>query len=196
MSLLRKKKNLKISSTPYRVLKILYLLNKGSYGLDELIENLSEDKIVSRTFSKDVILKYLHTIRTSGMTIIRHTEGVGSYQLEKSPFLMDLKDDELYALAIISNYLETLHQPNLIKTLNSLREKVFRYLEDDAVNKFKQYKNESFSIFQDQYSQYATLIKQLEQFCIEKQTLIITYSPMEGIEHIIYLEPERIEYHH
>lgn len=190
-----KRKSLKISSTAYRVMLILNLLNKDTSTLDELIEKLSNDPIVSRTFSKDVILKYTNTLKYSGFDIVgtRH-QSTYNYQLKKSPFLMNLTTDELQAIAVVNNYVEQLHQKNLLSLFNRSIEKISRFLPDEDLKTFYMYKQETKSNLKDIYKNYAEIIEQLEKYCLDKQTIQIIYSSDNKTKYKITLEPEHIEY--
>lgn len=191
----KKRKNPKISSTAYRVLLILYLLNKGTYTLEGLTECLSDDKVVARAFSKDVIIKYLATLRSFGVEITKTTVSVNTYyQLKKSPFHINFTEDELETLAIIQNYVNYLHQPYLISCFNSAVTKISRFIPDDHFELFCQYKKETASRVKDNYKQFENIIKLLEQYCLDEQTILITYSPLEGLVQKITFEPEKITY--
>lgn len=187
-------KNLKISTTAYRVLYLLYLLNQQDYVLDELIEKLSNNEVVSRTFSKDVIIKYINTLRISGFDIVRSVENVQAYHLQKAPFRIELKEEEIQSLAMIYNYVKTLHQPHLISYFESSLTKIERFLEDSTLEKLNHYREETKAIAKDNYKKFANIIKILESYCIDKQNIAVTYSPLKGIVQKIILEPEKIEY--
>jgi len=190
-----KSKSLKISSTAYRVMLILYLLNKDTNTLDELIEKLSNDAIVSRTFSKDVILKYINTLRYSGFEITRlRSQVIHIYQLKKAPILLNLTYDELKTAALVSNYVEELYQSNLSSFFNKAMEKISRFLTEEDLNIYNNHKQDSKLDLKNIYKNYALLIELLEQYCIDKQTIQILYSSNDKQKQKITLEPECIEY--
>jgi predicted DNA-binding transcriptional regulator YafY len=188
------RKNLKISSTPYRALMILYLLNRGNYTLDELIDCLSADNIVSRTFSKDVILKYISTIRLSGFKVTKTPGPNPTYHLDKSPFSMEFNEEDIKNLAIVNNYVKNLYQPNLIATFNDFMNKLQRYLDEENLKKLDQYKKATAKKVQSNYKHYAHLIRQLEESCLDNYSIQVTYMPLDGLVQTIVLEPEKIEY--
>lgn len=191
----KKRKGINISSTAYRVLFILFLLNQGICTLEELIEYLSNDKLISRTFSKEVIVKYINTLKFSGFDISKNysKEGV-SYHLEKAPFFMEFTEEELKTLALIQNHMNYIYQSQLVSNFNNLLEKIFRYMPDSKIEQLYKYRKDTEDKVEDNFNQLASLIKTLEQYCIEKQTISISYSPFEGLRQKITLEPERIEY--
>lgn len=190
-----KKKNMKLSSTAYRVLVILFLLNKEKNTLNELIEKISDDKIISRTFTKEVIIKYINTLKFSGIDVVKMNEkGITSYHLRKAPFLMEFSEEEIKTLAIIQNHINYLYQPHLISSFNRYLEKLSCFISDEAFELFEKYKNEATKDISDSYKQFANIIKLIEEYCISKQTILVTYSPLEGLIQKITFEPEKIEY--
>ncbi|MEW5820087.1 MAG: WYL domain-containing protein [Cyanobacteriota bacterium] len=189
-------KNIKISTTAYRVLLILHLLNQDKCTLDMLIEALANDKYVTRAFSKETITKYFSTLRFTGFNIQKFNhEGDIYYQLEKSPFTIEFSEDELKALAYIQNNINYLYQPNLINNFNSAISKIERFIDEKSLKSFNSMKKESLKYIKDEYSKFAKLIKLLEEYCIERQSILVTYSPYEELIQKIIIEPEKIEYH-
>jgi len=63
------KKQTKISSTAYRVLRLMILLNNKLYSIDELNNIFSADPNIARLFSKEVMLKYINTIRLGSIQL-------------------------------------------------------------------------------------------------------------------------------
>lgn len=191
----KKQKNIKISSTAYRVLLILLLLNKGKHTLDELSNMLSNDENISRSFSKEVILKYINTLKVSGFEINKTMDmGMTYYELKKAPFLIHFDEEEIKTLAILQNHINYLYQPLLISSFNSSIEKVIKFLTDEKQELMEKYRDMSLPDVADRYSQFANLIKQLEQLCVSRQTTSVTYCPFRGVCHKIVFEPEKIEY--
>lgn len=191
----KKQKNIKISSTAYRVLLILHLLNQGKYTLDELSNQLSNDENISRTFSKEVIIKYINTLRVCGFEINKSMQAnVTYYELKKAPFLIKFEEDEIKTLAILQNHINYLYQPLLISSFNAAVEKISKYIPAQKHDLLEKFRDLTLPDISDKYSHFANLIKQLEQLCVSRQSISVTYCPLKGICHKIVFEPEKIEY--
>lgn len=191
----KKSKTIKLSMTAYRVILILLLLNEEKYTLDGLTERLSNDKLVSRSFSKEVIIKYINTLRFSGFDIEKYPfpEGV-YYQLRQSPFLTNFSEEELKTLAYTKKHINYLYQPHLIANFNQAFEKISRFLTAENCRLLESYQKEASKLVKDKYNKFSCLIKQIEEFCLDRQTVQITYSPFEDLIQKITLEPEKILY--
>lgn len=192
-------KNLKISSTAYRVLLLLKLLNERSYNIDELNRIFLSDPFILKTLSKEVILKYLSTLRSSGYKISKPTAlNEYRYHLVEAPIAINLSDNELETIVILENYVSGLYQTRLVELYGNFLKNISRYLSKDSIStmdKFRKTHQGLDESFQDNYAQYQDLIKQFEIFCKEDQRIIVKYQyPCDEEEKDIVLEPKLIKY--
>ena len=107
---------------------------------------------------------------------------------------MEFSEEEIKTLAIIQNHINYLYQPHLISSFNSYIQKISNFISDEAFELFEKYKHEASDHINDSYKQFANIIKLIEEYCISKQTILVTYSPLEGLIQKIIFEPEKIEY--
>ena len=192
------KKKLKISSTAYRVLLLLYKLNEKSRTVDELNDIFLEDPAIARLFSKDVILKYISTLRIAGYDIAKpKTSNKYCYVLNKAPVQIELSEKELDALALLKSYIKGFHQKKILKNYFSFIEKIKRYMSEEQVEKLKEqflFRQEKDIEILNNFNEYADLIKKIEQYIYERQRVEIKYKlPEEGKKSIIS-QFQRIKY--
>jgi predicted DNA-binding transcriptional regulator YafY len=198
MNIDKMKKNRKISSTAYRVLLLLKLMNENSFSIDEFNTVLSNDPFISRTFSNEVILKYLSTLRLAGYKITKPCIANNyTYKLLKAPLRITLSDEELKALIIVDSFVLDMHQQSLLETRNKLIEKVSRYIDDEQIHQLqllkKKYRN-TYSV-SEKTSKFSSLMSKIEQFCIDDQKILLKYKyPGEESETQLTLEPKYLDY--
>lgn len=192
------KKTKKISSTAYRVLLLLKLLNENNLGIEELNTILSQDPNISRSFSNEVILKYLSTLRLAGYKISKPCIANNyTYNLIKAPIQMDLNEEELKALVSIDLFISNMHQQILQDAQHKIMENISRYLDDDQINHLFQLKKakKTTDSANTKFLEYAPLMSKFEQYCIDDQKVTIQYKhPLDENEIRITLEPKYLDY--
>ncbi|MDD3014023.1 MAG: hypothetical protein PHC34_10005 [Candidatus Gastranaerophilales bacterium] len=197
MKIDRIKKNKKISSTAYRVLLLLKLLNEKNLGIEDLNAILSQDPNISRTFSNEVILKYISTLRLAGYKITKPCVSNNyTYNLIKAPVRIKLSEDELNSFIFFDTFMSNISQKNLQEAKNKLFENLFRYMNDDDISRYnklkKSYKNNN--SLNTKFQKYTPIASKFEQYCIDEQKIIIKYKYPFKKEIQIILEPKYVEY--
>lgn len=193
------KKNLKISSTAYRVLLLLKLLNENDYSIKELNTIFSSDKNVARSFSKVVMQKYITTLKLAGYKFTK--PGLANkykYKLIKAPVLINFTKDNLKTFVVLEDYVSSLFQEKLNKHYQSFLSKISGYLSEEQIAylNYERKHQKSHSFFNNsKYSKYASLIRQFEKFCLEEQNIVVKYKLLpEGKDSQLILEPRSIKY--
>jgi len=194
-------KKLKISSTAYRVLLLLSHLNKGQCNVEDLNDIFSSDKLTARYFSKEVILKYISTLRTAGYDISKPIQSNNyKYELNKSPVLINLSSNQLKSLATMLYYAESLHQNKLIYNYTKFLKKTQKLLSDKQVaflNRELKKQRENPDKIYFRHASYKKLIKKLEKFISENQRVSLKYKSLYSEQEIsIVLELKTIKYEH
>jgi len=192
-------KKIKISATAYRVLLLLLQLNEGHGNIEYLNHIFSTDKYTARYFSKEVILKYISTLRTAGYDISKPTVANNyNYELNKSPVFIELSNDQIKNLVVMLYYAESLHQNKIIDNYNSFLKKIKKFITANQVqilNKELKKQRENLEVGFFKHSHYEELIKKIENFKIEDQRLSIKYKlPCNKEEKQIILELKNIKY--
>ena len=196
---IKMKKQNKISSTAYRVLLLMELLNNKPYSMNDINDVFSEDPYIARTFSKEVILKYLSTIRLAGYEISKPSPSNNyTYSLKEAPVNILLTTENIKTLAFLENYVSGLYQTKLQKGFEQILNKIIRYFSKEQLNilnnERKMYK-ENKSQLCSEYINYEALIKKIEQFCIEGQKIQVKYRlPLENQTMQVVLDPLSIKY--
>lgn len=192
-------KKIKISSTAYRVLLLLMHLNNGQCKSERLNDIFLEDEYVSRYFSKDVILKYIITLRTAGYNISKPAPANNySYELNKSPVLIELSNRQIKNIAIMYWHAEGLHQNKITENYGSFLQKIKKFIPENQVQLLnkelkKQRENPEMNFFR--HSCYEKLIKKIESFIEEGRRVSIKYCPStDSEEKQIVLEISNIKY--
>jgi len=196
-------KKIKISSTAYRVLLLLLHLNNGCCNTDHLNKIFVEDKYVSRYFSKDVILKYIITLRTAGYNISKPTKSNEYiYELHKSPVLIDLSDQQIKNLAILYCYVEGFHQSKIVENYENFLKKIKKFIPEKQVqllNKELKKQRENLEKTISMYSSQKELIQRIENLMKEKRRVAVRYKLSDKLsgsndENQIILELNNIKY--
>lgn len=189
----------KISSTAYRVLLLMSLLNEKAYSIDELNKEFSENPYITRTMSKEVILKYLSTLRSARYKIVKpNLSNNYTYKLITAPIKIKFSQEEIETLIILENYIASMYQAKLKKICNKLLENVKRYMSEEQLLTLE-LSRKKYSASKEElivkYIEYKDLIQKFEKFCIEDQRIIIKYIfPLDDIEKEVILEPISIKY--
>ena len=192
-------KRIKISATAYRVLLLLLHLNDGQGKVDYLNNIFSSDQYTERYFSKEVILKYISTLRTAGYDISKPTAANNyNYELNKSPVLIELSNEQIKNLAVMLCYAESLHQNKIIDNYNNFLKKIKKFIPDKQVQLLnrelkKQRENLETDFFK--HAPFQELIKKIENFQSANQRVSIKYKlPYNNEEKQIILELKNIKY--
>lgn len=153
---LKKKKNIWISLTGYRSLVVLKALIEKNRTIAELTEILKENKITSKSVSKDTVRLTVNTLKSAGCNITRPSKSNNyTYELLSHPFKLKISDEELQALIKLREKLSEESDKNEILTFNDICEKIVSLTEDKC--------------------QFA-LIKETEPFANANKKLLKTFS--------------------
>lgn len=192
-------KKVKISSTAYRVMLLLRCLNDGHCKPNELNNAFSSDPYTSRDFSREVILKYINTLRMSGYNIAKPTLSNNyRYELNKSPVLIEIDEAQLKNIAVMFFYAERLHQNKIIDSYNSFLKKIKKILPESQVQILnneiiKQRESLDNSFFA--HAPHENMIKKIESFIADDQRVSIKYKlPVQDKENQVILELKNIKY--
>ena len=159
-------RKLKVSSTAYRILLLLLYLNQSRYNIHQLNEIFSKNALVSRYFSRDVIIKYISTLRVAGYKISKPCLANNyTYELEKLPVSVNLNDKHIKTLAVMDTHIKSLHQSKFIKEYKSFLKKIQKLISDSQINMLIEELEQSEKNYHEniiRYEQFAELIKKIE----------------------------------
>ncbi|OGI03523.1 MAG: hypothetical protein A2Y25_11050 [Candidatus Melainabacteria bacterium GWF2_37_15] len=192
-------KKVKISASAYRVLLLLQKLNENDCDIEDINKFFLEDPYISRLFSKDVILKYINTLRTAGYDISKPcVASKHCYKLNNAPVEIEFSEAEIKTLALLKKYAQSLHQKRLLENYHSFLKKLKRYMPNEQKEKLENCCNDleknNTATF-TKFDHYSNLIKKLEQYIAEKQRVEIKYRiPSEEAEKLALMELQCIKY--
>jgi len=193
-------RKLKISSTAYRVLLLLQKLNEKKLSTDRLNRIFSEDPYVARFFSKDVILKYISTLRMAGFSITKPSASNDyCYVLNKAPVQIDFSEEEIKTLRMLKSFAQSFQQKKFLTNYYSFVEKLKRYMNEEQIKKLNEEfakKTENQEKIKDKFKDYGDLIKKIEQYIVENQRVEIKYrTKQDEQEKIAVTKLQKIKYH-
>jgi len=194
------KTKLKISASAYRVLLLLKKLNEKDYSIDELNEIFWKDPCIKRYFSRDVILKYINTLKLAGFKISRPAEsGNSCYRLNNSRMVIDFSEEELKTLAILKRYAKSLHQKKFTENYRTFLFRLQRFMSEKSNHKLQGYCDFYDKEEQECYTRFdkhSELIKKIETFIEERQRVEVKYKLPEEEEKRASTELQGIKYEH
>lgn len=174
----------KIVDASLRVLETLKLLSQTEASIDEIIKHLSLN--CKAIYTPEVILKYLNTLRVAGFKV----EKMGSkYFLINHPCRINLSDEDVNSIKILEAFASILPDKTTkaeIASLISLLNQHFSAKTDEEILS-------GFDLFKDLTIKNPVLIEKLEQYCLEKLKLKITYKKGEDVLFVV-IEPKEIVY--
>ncbi len=128
---LKKKKNIWISLTGYRSLVVLKALIEKNRTIAELTEILKNNKITSKSVSKDTVRLTVNTLKSAGCNISRPSKSNNyTYQLLSHPFKLKISEEELRALIKLREKLSEESDQNEILIYNDICEKIISLTDD------------------------------------------------------------------
>lgn len=192
-------KKLKISATAYRVLLILLHLNNRTCSAECLNDIFLKDPYISRYFSKDVILKYIITLRTAGYNIAKPTFSNNyNYELNKSPVLVELNFGQIKNLAALSRYAKCMYRKKIINNYDGFLKKIKKYLPESQVeflNKEQEKQCKKTDDIRLKKESLKDLINKIEEFLEEDRKVSVKYKLYETDEEKqLILELKNIKY--
>ena len=192
-------KKVKISASAYRVLLLLQKLNENDCDIEDFNKFFMEDPYVSRLFSKDVILKYINTLRIAGYDISKPSAASKHcYKLNNAPVEIEFSEAEIKTLALLKKYAQSMHQRRLVENYHSFLEKLKRYMSDEQKKKLenccKDMEKNITATF-TKFDHCSDLIKKFEQYIAEKQRVEIKYrDSSKEAEEVALMELQCIKY--
>lgn len=177
----------------YRVFETLKFLVKRPASVPEIVKYLeSLDPDDPKGYSKAVVYKYLTTLKFAGITLVSKK---CKYEVKDLPFKINFSDDNLKALAILNNVLETIPEKDLSEKISEFFYQLkMRYSLD--VEKFEEKKNsvkQTLNITKPTKEQAKTL-QEYEDYCCRKFRLQISYYDLNGEVESSIFEPLDVKF--
>lgn len=191
------KKKLKISEAAFRVLNLLKILNEKPLSSEEISELLS-DESSDEIASKEVVSRYINTLRNAGYRLSRPTlSNDYQYSLEKSPVSIKLDKQDIKTLVQLEKYISNLFQLKMKESFSIFMDKLFRYMKDEdilLVNRHRTNCNSPDDSRSQRLVNYSALIRNIEKYCNDGQRIKIIYRTDYGSDINLVFEPDSIRY--
>lgn len=173
-----------------RVLETLKVLYKDNASIQDIINHFEKIDPKNRTYTNEVILKYINTLKVFGFRFIKAKD---KYVLLNFPNQFNFDNEELKALYLIENSAKLLPEERLKEEINKfLHELEKRFSDNTRLLSHKMTKPDF--RFKFDYGKYLNQIKEYEKYCSDRQRIKIIYKNKYGIQTSVMVEPNDIKY--
>ncbi|MBR6162695.1 WYL domain-containing protein [bacterium] len=145
--------------TGLKVFEILKYLAKQDASYHDLERILS--KISAKELSDETILKYINTLKYSGLNITKSGE---VFRLENQPFMINLTEEELETLANLEAYSKSLNNERVNKEFSDFLNKISKYLSPLLKEKYIKLRETSTAKPMYDYKDREDLIRLCEKY--------------------------------
>ena len=172
-----KTSNLKTSDTTIRVGKFLLELLNNPMSYDEMLK-FFENKVENPVYTKEVLSKYLNTLRALGLEISKYKS---KYYLLNFLFQINLNKEEIKAFNDIETSILRYGTDKNIKVFYDFKKKAIKFISPNSRKEINNYVEKFLT------TDIGIKIKQFGKFCNDEQLLKISYE-----DEIIIVEPTQI----
>ncbi len=170
----------------YRVFETLKFLVKRPATVPDIVKYLeSLDPDDPKGYSKAVVYKYLSTLKFAGINLVRKK---CKYEVKNLPFKINFSEDNIEALAILNNVLDTIPEKDLSEKITEFFYQLkMRYSLD-----FEKFEEKKMSVKQSlkitlPTEKQAKTLQEFEEYCKNKIRLQIYYYNIDGeVENSIF----------
>lgn len=196
-------KKYNVSATAYKVLALFKILCSGSFDIKNLVIELYKDANIDRYVSKEVIIKYIATLRSANIKIDRPAKiNNYKYSIKKSPTLIDLNVDEIKILATLYFITPKLSQKRITENIETLLLKLKKFMSESHIQIFENHLNH---LKESKYKndilekvipeELIAKIEQFEKICFEDMRTSISYIlPSSNKKIELIFEPKYIKF--
>lgn len=186
-----KTKQQKNSDTSIRVLETLKFLATNEASVQDIINHFEKIDPNNRTYTSEVILKYINTLKVFGYKFIKAKD---KYVLLNFPDKIDLNKENLETIYAMEQLVDVFHEEKIKKDVNIFFQNLERRFSDKTRLLASTLDKRTRINMNLNYEKYAEKIKSYEQYCMEGQKLKITYKLLCEDEFSIVAEPKEIKY--
>lgn len=185
------KKSKKYNDTSVRVLETLKVLSEKNMSIQDIIKHFEKIDPNNRTYTNEVILKYINTLKVFGFKFIKERD---KYVLLNSPCCFNFNKDDLKAIAIIEQAANIFPEAKLKMEANIFLQNLEKRFNDNTRILSQEISRPEFKDLEEIYNKNKEIIKQYEKYCLDGQRLKITYLGKGSKELTIMAEPANIKY--
>lgn len=181
----------KFSDTSVRVLETLKFLSKKNASIQDIIHHFEKIDPNNRTYTNEVILKYINTLKVSGYRFIKQKD---KYVLLNSPNQFNFDEKDLRAIYLVEKFSNLFPEEKIKSEINQFLQTLEKSFSDNTRILSHNMSRPDFAISELNFNKYLTQIKEYERYCIDGQRLKIIYKKHNGTDVTIMVEPNEIKY--
>lgn len=186
INLSEKQKINAINITAYRAIKILKMLLEKPCVHQELIENLKQDEITSRSVSDDTLRATLNSLKAVGCEISRPCPANDyKYILHYHPFGLKLSEKQINILLNIRNYFLADNEWKTVIDINDLYDKIAEMTMDEKIKDLFYHSKPFIKIRKE-------IIEYLKNGKLENKEVIIHYFSSKQNQNIINIRVDSV----
>lgn len=181
----------KFSDTSVRVLETLKFLTQKSASIQDIIRHFEKIDPNNRTYTNEVILKYINTLKVSGYRFIKQKD---KYTLLNTPQQFNFDRNDLKAIYLIEKFAGLFPEERVKTEINQFLQNLEKHFSDNTRILSHNMSKPSFVNIEFDCCKHLSQIKEYEKYCIDKQRLKITYKNNSKTAISIMVEPNEIKY--
>lgn len=171
------KSSLKTSDTTLKIGKFLLEFINIPMSYDEMFK-FFDKKLNNPVYSKEVLSKYLNTLRALGLETKKHNN---QYYLVNFLYQVNLSKDEVKAFNDLETSILKYGTDRNIKTFYEFKRKILKFFDYKSQSKINNYVEQVLT------TKTGLKIKQFEKICNDEQQIKVSYK-----DEILTLEPKQI----
>ena len=181
----------KCGDTSVRVLETLKFLCKNNASIQDIIHHFEKIDPNNRTYTNEVILKYINTLKVSGYRFIKQKD---KYVLLNSPNQFNFDEKDLKTIFLVEKLSNLFPEEKIKSEINQFLQTLERRFCDNTRILSHNMTRPDFTLTKLDFSKYLNQIKEYEQYCLDGQKLKIIYEKQKGTAISIMAEPNEIKY--
>lgn len=185
------KQSKKFSDTSVRVLETLKFLSKKNASIQDIIHHFEKIDPNNRTYTNEVILKYINTLKVSGYRFIKQKD---KYVLLNSPNQFNFDEKDLRAIYLVEKFSNLFPEEKIKSEINQFLKTLEKSFSDNTRILSHNMSRPDFAISELNFNKYLNQIKDYERYCVDGQRLKIIYKKHNGTDVTIMVEPNEIKY--
>jgi len=157
----------RVCETGFKILQLLKVLKERDVSVGEVTH------FFDRPCAKGTAFNYFATLRSAGLCIKKRGD---NYRLLNDLIQIDIDEEELKTLKNLKSFSQELIQPDYVKRLEDIFEKVEYMLSSRS---YEIYEALQIPVKRPRYRKYARLIKKFSTYCVENKRIKIKYDGLK-----------------
>lgn len=182
----------KKNDTGLRVLEVLKILLREPVSGEDLIKQIEHRNDIESIYTKETLLKYFATLQLLGLVVEKQKKNA-KYALRKLPVEINLSEEELKVLCLLSGYVNNLSNPKILGLFNGVLDNFERSFSEETLQTYKKLRNNNKIKSDIELLCHSSIVAQFESFCSDAQKLKISYlSHSKRATEVFIVEPKSV----